>query len=106
MSIEKLDPRTLQDTGTCYVHKDKTHCACWWDGEPCCACGWTGGDTEEGVPPHVNWCPKQKAKDENARLRAAIKDAPCPHYEGLRWKGTCGDCECWKRKALECRRVG
>ena len=25
--------------GLCYVREDGTHCACWWECEPCCACG-------------------------------------------------------------------
>ncbi len=39
-------------------------------------------------------------KEENARLRDAIAHAPCGNYEG-KGNGTCSDCECWKRKALE-----
>ncbi len=41
-----VDPKKKQDEGTCYVHKDETHCACWWDGKPCCACGWNGGHVD------------------------------------------------------------
>lgn len=23
----------------CPKRDDQTHCNCWWDGKPCCACG-------------------------------------------------------------------
>ena len=30
----------------CGVREDQQHCNCWYDGEPCCACG-DGSDTSE-----------------------------------------------------------
>ena len=47
-----MAPATDQekDHGRCDVHVDKTHCVCWWDGLPCCACKWEGGVADEFPP--------------------------------------------------------
>jgi len=31
--------RHFIDTEFCPCREDKTHCECWFDGEPCCNCG-------------------------------------------------------------------
>lgn len=31
----------------CPAREDGTHCNCWWDGEPCCACGSDEGEVSE-----------------------------------------------------------
>ena len=68
-----------------------------------------------------SWWVRTRQKEEIARLRssrdsrdalilqlrAMIEEAPCPHYAykyiraHANESGLCGDCNCWKRKALE-----
>lgn len=31
----------------CPKREDKYHCNCWYDGEPCCACGDDAGEIDE-----------------------------------------------------------
>ena len=38
------DPKVDWET-PCPNREDGQHCNCWYDGEPCCACGDTGMDT-------------------------------------------------------------
>lgn len=31
----------------CPKRDDKIHCNCWYDGKPCCACGYDGGEISQ-----------------------------------------------------------
>ena len=33
--------------GNCPVGKCGIHCHCWWEGWPCCQCGWKTGEEEQ-----------------------------------------------------------
>ena len=33
--------------GNCPAGKCGIHCHCWWEGQPCCQCGWKTGEDDE-----------------------------------------------------------
>jgi hypothetical protein len=35
-----------REDGYCYSREDRTHCKHWWDGKPCCGCGFNGGEVD------------------------------------------------------------
>lgn len=45
-ALRNLPPMPSADDGHCEERHDGVHCDHWWDGEPCCACGYNGGEVE------------------------------------------------------------
>ena len=41
--------------GMCPKQEDRTHCECWWDGKPCCSCGYDPGVTCDETGQYIGY---------------------------------------------------
>ena len=70
--IDQVISEEAWDT-PCPKRDDKIHCTCWYDGEPCCACGAPGLSEREK---NFDAC----SGDKNGMHCACwFKDKPCCH---------------------------